>query len=239
MKYTIGNQTLVMDLADTKEAKGTPNQIVGWRDVAETCRTLDAVCEHIGARKKLSAVDGIARAGFWAAIFRYRWPDCTLHLNEQDKSCVSALKRNFPNAIVTTHDIYKWTPPNGFDLVNLDFDHFTLRILNEWKDVLIAWEESCKYFIIADGACFGFKFGNMKHYGIKTDKEYYYLLDEAFREFMNKRITVVSKFTNAATILCESVRRGKDIKFIESSNIPLSKGGKTYGNYSTEITSLF
>jgi len=238
MKYKIGNQTLIVNSSETKEAKGSPNQIVGWRDVAETCRTLDAICEHIGDKKRLSTVDGIARSGFWGAVFRYRWPDCSLHLNELDKACLPVLKRNFPNDKVTSYDIHKWAP-KSCDLTLLDFDHFTLRILDQWKDVLMSWEDTCKYFIIADGACFGFKFGNMKHYGIKTDKEYYYLLDEAFKKFLNKRITVVSKFTNAATILLKSVRRGKDIKFIEPSNIPLRKGNKLYGNYIVEETPLF
>ena len=238
MKYKIGNQTLIVNNAESKADKGSPNQIVGWRDVAETCRTLDAICECIGDKKRLKIVDGIARAGMWGALFRYRWPDCSLHLNEENKSCNSVLKRNFPDDKITHYDIHKWSP-KSCDLTLLDFDHFTLRILDQWKDVLSSWEETCKYFIIADGACFGFKFGNMKHYGIKTDKEYYYLLDEAFRSFLNKRITVVSKFTNAATILLQSIRRGKDIKFVDSSNIYLNKGGKMYGNYLKPETPLF
>ena len=216
MIYTVGTQTLEITDAESEERKGTPNQIVGWRDVAETCRTLDAVCKVIRDTTKLNIVDGIARSGFWGAVFRNRWEDCTLHLNEQDTTCVSVLQRNFPDDKITTHDIHEWTPKQC-DLSLLDFDHFTLRILDQWKDVLIKWcEATDKYFIIADGACFGFKFGNMKHYGIKTDEEYYYLLDEAMKEFLNKRITVVSKFTNAATILLESRRRG-DIKFVPPS----------------------
>ena len=224
MIYTIGTQQIEITDQESKERKGSPNQIVGWKDVAETCRTLDAVCKVIKETPQLDIVDGIARSGFWGAVFRNRWADCKLHFNEQDATCMEVLKRNFPEDRITSHNIHKWAP-KSCDLSLLDFDHFTLRMLDQWKDVLIKWSEATtKYFIIADGACFGFKFGNMKHYGIKTDEEYYYLLDEAMKPFLNRSITVVSKFSNAATILVENRRRG-DIKFVKpSSDLVVSKG---------------
>lgn len=226
MKYQIGNYSLVFDEVDTKQDKGTPRQIVPWRDVAATCRTLDAVCSVIsGVDKELHIVDGIARSGFWGVVFRNRWHDCKLHLNEADSVCLPILQRNFPNDTITTFDIHNWQP-EYCDLALLDFDYFTLRILDKWRDVLINWEAVCsKYFIIADGACFGFKFGNMKHYGIQSDLEYYYLLDEALSKFLSMKITVVSKFTNAATILLQPVKsKPKAIKFLEPSNLYLQKG---------------
>ena len=217
MIYTIGTQTLEITDAESEERKGSPNQIVGWKDVAETCRTLDAVCKVIKDTDHLHCVDGIARSGFWGAVFRNRWPDCTVHFNEQDVTCKEVLKRNFPQDKITTYDIKEWAPKQC-DLSLIDFDHFTLRILDEWKDTLIRWNAATsKYFIIADGACFGFKFGNMKHYGIKTDEEYYFKLDEALSTFLNRKITVVSKFSNAATILLEPRRRGS-IKFVPPSS---------------------
>ncbi len=217
MIYTIGNQNIVISKDETQKDKGTPRQIVPWRDVAETCKTLDAVCTKIKPEKPLHIVDGIARAGFWGAVFRNRWPDCSLHLNEEDETCTGVLKRNFPDDVITNHNIHKWAPKQC-DLALLDFDRFTLRILDKWRDVLIEWEKTCKYFIIADGACFGFKFGNMKHYGITDELEYYYLLDKTLAEFLNKRITVVSKFTNAATILLEQVETPpEEIEFVQPS----------------------
>ena len=226
MKYIVGNQKLVLSDSDTKKDKGTPGQIVPWRDVAETCRTLDAICKEVKNTKKIHIVDGIARSGFWGAVFRNRWADCSLHLNEQDENCIPVLQRNFPNDKITAYDIHKWAPKKC-DIALLDFDRFTLRILHKWQDVLVRWNATCKDFIIADGACFGFKFGNMKHYGITTDTEYYYLLDEAMAKFLDKRITVVSKFSNAATILLEPVKKPKRIKFVQpSDDLLLSKGDK-------------
>ena len=128
MIYTIGTQTLDVSFEETKEAKGTPNQVVGWRDMAETCKTLDAVCKHIKVKKNLKIVDGIARAGFWGVLFRHIWPNCKLHLNENDASCLPVLNRNFPNDTVSNNNITEWAPKNC-DLVMLDFDDFTLKKL--------------------------------------------------------------------------------------------------------------
>jgi hypothetical protein len=226
MIYKIGSQKLDITNSEAKEDKGSPNQIVPWRDVAETCRTLDAVCNCITTKDTPAIVDGIARAGFWGAVFRNKWPHCSLHLNERKVNCLSVLERNFPDDTITSFDITSWTP-RKCDVVLLDFDHFTLRILNEWESVLMAWEKSCTHFIIADGACFGFKFGNMRHYGITTEEEYYYLLNDALKKIINKRITVVSKFINAATILLEDTASDK-IKFVPpSSQLFLSKGNKS------------
>jgi hypothetical protein len=244
MKYIIGDQTLIIDPQETKEAKGTPHQVVSWRDCAETCRNLDAVCDYISSKETdpLKIVDGIARAGFWAALFRYKWPDCKLHLNESDQSCLPVLKRNFPKDTITSFDICKWAP-ESCDLVMLDFDDFTLKKFHSkrWDGVLTAWDKVCsKYIIVADSACFGFKFGNMKHYGITDEKEYYYLLREYAKDYMEKQLTTVSKFGNSAIVLFENVKKEKDIKFLPPSSIPLRMGDKVYSNYSpNKITSLF
>lgn len=224
MIYVIGDQKINITKAETKEDKGTPGQIVLWRDVAATCRTLDAICRCINTNAAPKIVDGIARAGFWGAVFRNIWPDCKLHLNEKEENCLEVLNRNFPNDKITAFDIANWVPKKC-DITLLDFDHFTLNIIEQWVDVLQAWDVTCDKFIIADGACFGFKFGNMKHYGVSTDEEYYYLLDDYLKTILNKRITVVSKFTNAATILLEETKTPGNIKFVPpSSDLYLSKG---------------
>lgn len=239
MIYRIGNQELVITSSETEKDKGTPNQIVGWRDVAETCKTLHAVSDLLSYDAPF-IVDGIARAGFWGAVFRYIWPECSLHLNENDKACEKVLKRNFPKDIITDFDIKKWAPEEC-DIALLDFDHFTLRILDTWKDTLVAWDEACQHLIIADGACFGFKFGNMKHYGITEEQEYYYLLNDELESFLSKRITMVSKFTNAATIVLEPKDSVKsdEIKFIgPSPNLFLAKGYKEYPRRDSAQNSL-
>ena len=244
MKYTIGNQTIGILPAETKEAKGTPNQVVGWRDVAETARNVDALCNYISAKddSQLRIVDAIARSGFWSAVFRNKWPNCILHLNEEHQECFPALKRNFPNDKITTLNIASWTPKNGCDLSILDFDYFTLRKLHSEKmePMIAAWDKATtKYVIIGDGACFGFKFGNMKHYGIKDEKEYFYLLRDDMKSFMSKKLTAVSKFNNAAMLLFEETKRVRDIIFIPPTNLLLKKGDKVYGTVKREDISLF
>ena len=227
MIYRIGkNQVLQLPESGPARKLRTPRQVVPWRDVAETCRTLDAVCSKIDLEDGCKIVDGIARSGFWGAVFRDRWPNCELHLNEEDKGCQSVLEENFPNDTITSYDIHEWVA-DPCDIALLDFDHFTLNILDRWEDVLKAWEPICKYFIIADGACFGFKFGNLKHYGVNNDVDYYLLLNKVLRKMLGKRITVVSKFINAATILLEDVK-GKGIEFLAPSEMSLIKGGKKY-----------
>lgn len=228
MIYRIGNQKLKIPETGTNRKKRTPRQVVPWRDVAETCRTLDAICSTIETKPR-KIIDGIARSGFWAAVFRDRWPKCNLLLNEEERECWGTLLDNFPNCRknkLRANDIKKWTPPKS-DISLLDFDHFTLRILDEWKDVLSRWSPKAEYFIIADGACFGFKFGTMKHYNIKKPEEYFYLLDEALKGIIEKQITVVSMFMNASTILLEN-KKPKEIKFLPPSNLFLSRGGKIY-----------
>jgi hypothetical protein len=226
MIYTIGNQIINVTVSETNEAKGTPNQIVGWRDVAETCRTLHAVSNLIPIEKPY-IVDGIARAGFWGAVFRHIWPGCSLHLNDLDLTCKKVLERNFPKDTITHKSIHKWRPQKC-DIALLDFDHFTLKILPKFKEILIDWSKSCKYFIIADGACFGFKFGNMKHYGITNDLDYYHILNETLIEFLDKEITIVSKFVNAATILLEpKKKRKKKIKFVNPTQDLVLHRGKS------------
>lgn len=226
MIYRVG--MIKLEIPETGPAKKarTPRQIVPWRDVAETCRTLDAVCSCISHKKQIKILDGIARAGFWAAVFRNRWPECKLLLNEENKECESVLRANFPSARIFSKDIRKWTPPKS-DISLLDFDHFTLRILNQWKNVLIRWSSKSRYFIIADGACFGFKFGTMKHYGITNPQDYYYLLEQTLCRIIDKHITVVSAFVNAATILFED-KKPKKIEFLPPSDLFLFRGGRIY-----------
>jgi hypothetical protein len=243
MKYIIGKITLVIEESETREAKGTPHQVVSWRDCAETCRNLDAICDVITEKDQstLKIVDGIARAGFWSAVFRNKWNDCFIHLNESDTSCMAVLNRNFPLDKITSYDIRKWNP-KSCDLVMLDFDYFTLKKFHtdHWEDTITRWDASAtKYLILADGACFGFKFGNMKHYDIKDEKEYYYLLRDELKGYMTKRLTVVSKFNNSSIVLFENVRRINDIKFLPPSDLHLSKGNVTYGGGSNPLPPLF
>jgi len=250
IKYKIGNQTIELKNSETKQGKGNQKgkapsgSVVDWRNTAETSRNIDAVCKYILNKDKASGstsfkvVDAIARAGFWSAGFRNVWPNCQLHINEFEKECIPVLERNFPDDKITHFDIDKKAV--HCDLAFLDFDDFTLKKLEQYFHRIISWSNICKYFIIADSACFGFKFGNMKHYGIKTEEEYYFLLSDTLEAHIGKRVTVVSKFNNSAIVLFENpTRRKKDIKFIPPSFITLYKGKKLHGNYIIDTTPLF
>lgn len=225
MIYVIGTQKLRIPETGPERKARTPRQVVPWRDMAETCRNVDAVCRTIPL-KTPSIVDGIARSGFWGALFRYRWPKCHLVLNGETEECSAILKEHFPNDKVVYENVRTWTPPKS-DISLLDFDTFTLRGLNKWKDVIVRWSPQSKYFMFVDGACFGFKFGTLKHYGVDKEEDYFYLLNKALREIIDKQITTVSKFNNAATLLLEDKRPTK-IKFLPPSDMFLSRGGKPY-----------
>lgn len=222
MLYRIGSQKLTVPEVGKKHR--TPRQTVPWRDVAEAARCLDAVCAHVPTPKRV--VDGIAKVGFWGSVFLNRWPGCSLHLNDVDEGCVSILQDNFPGVKITSYDAQVWAP-KACDVGLLDADHFTLRILDQWQEALERWDAACKYLIVADGACFGFKFGNLSHYGVNREQDYYKLLDKALRKFLNKRITVVSKFMNAANLLLEE-KPGEGIVYVPPSDLLMSRGGVVY-----------
>lgn len=204
MIYTIGKIKLHTTVEEETADKGSPNQVVGWRDMVETCYTLFAVCKNIKFENPPKIVDAISRAGWWGACFLNLWPDATIHFNEAEKHCVPVLQRNFPKCKITTNNIKEWTP-RSCDLAMIDFDFFTLKKAEkEWSETLYNWGMASKYLIIVDGACFGFKFGNLKSYGCKTEENYYDLLNEYIKKTIpGKRITQISKFSNAATVVIE------------------------------------
>ena len=224
MVYRLGAQKLNAPETGSARTVRTPHQVVPWRDVAETCRTLDAICSLIPT-PPTRVVDGIARIGFWGAVFLERWPDCDLLLNEEDEVCVDLLQKSFPKARVESNDLNSWVPDKS-DLLLLDFDAFTLRKLDQHRDILNRLSSTCHSLIIAESACFGFKFGNLRHYNVQTEREYYYLLDKSLAKTTGKRVAAVSKFMNAAMVLFDrGSEGGKSIKFIEPTSLPVSRGG--------------
>jgi len=224
MLYKIGSQKLHLPEMGLKSR--TPHQVVPWRDCAETCRTLDAICTSIPVgNRPFKIVDGIARAGFWAAVFLNRWPNCNLILNESDDGCVKILRENFPHARVTSRDINTWTPPES-DLLLLDFDAFTLHKLGDHQHILERVTSTCHYLAIAESACFGFKFGNLKHYKVEDEKEYYKLLNKTMEKVVKKRIISISKFTNSAMVLFGDTDQPP--QYIPPSSLAVSRGGKQY-----------
>lgn len=230
MIYTIGKQKLDIPEVGPERRVRTPRQVVPWRDMAETCRCLDAICQTLpqNTKQPYTIVDGIARSGFWGALFRNLWPNCQLLMNGETAECLPILKKNFPHDEIVCKDVHKWTPPES-DIALLDFDTFTLRGIDKWEDVLLRWAPQSQYFMFVDGACFGWKFGNLKKYGIEKAEDYYYLLEETVSKITGKHITKVSVFCNAAPILMED-RKPKRIEFIPASKLFLSRGGKGYKN---------
>jgi len=225
MIYTIGNQKLDIPETGSKRKIRTPRQVVPWRDMAETCRNVDAICSII-QKPPCTIVDGIARAGFWGAVFRNRWPKCKLLMNGEKEDCIRVLKQNFPQDRHVQKNIKHWCPPVS-DLAILDFDKFTLKKMDQWERVLSTWAARTQHFIFVDGACFGFKFGTLKSYNISNPNEYYYLLNERLKKIISKRIVAVSAFGNAATILMQD-RHPRKIKFVPPTNLSLSRGNKVY-----------
>jgi len=231
MIYTIGKRKLdVFETGDSRKVR-TPRQVVPWRDVAETCRTIDALLPTIDQKKinrPKRIIDGVARSGFWGAVFLNRWPDCSLIMNEPDLSCIDILNKNFPDCDIQTNDIYSWTPPES-DILLFDFDDFTLRKSAKHKEILNRVSNTTDWLMVADNTCFGFKFGNLRHYGVATEEEYYELLDSEMRPFISgKKMVAVSSFMNAAMILYGDREEGEPIKYIDPSELFLSRGEKIY-----------
>ncbi len=228
MRYLIGDVPLELPEYPREKKRGsdrTAHQVVPWRDCAESCRLLDAVCACVvpPVSGPMRILDGIARAGFWGAVFRNRWKTCRLHLNEEDTACLDTLRLNFPDAVVTGYGLGTWKTPPEADLVLLDFDHFTLRILDTWKTVLSRFSRVCDNLIVADGACFGFRFGNLKRYGVNDARDYYYLLRDAL-DFTGLTVTAVSKFSNAAAVLLQRKKKRREIQFLEPTCLVTVRG---------------
>lgn len=232
MIYTVGNRKFNLPEIGTKRKIRTPRQIVPFRDMAETCRTIDALLPKIQVPKNrpIKIVDGVARSGFWAAVFLNRWPDCNLLLNECNQ-CYDVLKNNFPECQIESNDIHSWTPPKS-DILLLDFDDFTLKTFKEMtqhKEILKRIAPTTNWLLIADNTCFGFKFGNLRHYGVDTEEQYYQLLDYEVRTVLDgKRIIALSAFLNAAMVLYAKDNGKKKIEHIQPSKLFVARGGKQY-----------
>jgi hypothetical protein len=227
MIYTIGSYRLNIPDGGGRKVGWTPHQVVSWRDCAETCRNLDAVIAKIPIKNGLRVIDGISRSGFWGAVFLNHWPDCNLIMNESDTACFDILKKNFQNQNIQANDINLWEPPES-DVFFLDFDAFTLRKLHQHIGPLERIAPTTRFLMIADSACFGFKFGNIKHYGIKTEHEYYELLDKEMRSVLGgKRVLAVSSFSNSAIVLY-GFADGKEIEYVPPSKLSLCRGIKPY-----------
>jgi len=220
MIYRVGSRVLHIPQHSDRLAVGTT---VAWRDVAETCRCLHAVSRCVCEKPGIIA-DGIAGCGFWGAVFLEVWPDVSLHLNETEVACQPLLKQHFPYHTISNFDLHEWNPPHS-DIGLLEFPKFTLKLVPQWVDVLAKWSAKCRRLILADGACFGFKFGNLRSYGAACEEAYYRLLSKALRQITRKHLTVVSKFTNAAIVLLEDTRR--PMQFVApSTSLVLVKDGR-------------
>ena len=221
MIYEIGDQKLDVPEMDGK----SPRQAVGWRDVAESCRTLDAICRHVPL-PVTRAVDIVAKVGFWATVFRNVWPDVKLVLNEEDQAARRILRSNWPDATIRRENPHTWDPPES-EVGLFDTDHFTLKILDEWEQPLIRWSSRFNYLIVSDGACFGFKFGNLAHYGVKSPEDYYHMLGQALHRITGLHLTHVSRFENAANVLLGPEKFGP-IQFIPPSWMRMTRGGRVH-----------
>lgn len=231
MIYKIGSKILNLPETGGNRKLRTPAQVVPYRDMAETCRNLDAVCSILPypLGSSLVVVDGVARSGFWGAIFSERWPNCSLILNEENKECVDILKLNYPTAVICYGSLSSWVPPTS-DILFLDFDAFTLKKFKHHKRILEQVAPTTKWLLIADSTCFGFKFGNMKHYGVSTMEEYFTLLNKETNPSLDgKRIVAVSYFSNSAIVLYGH-KKGNDIIYLPPTDLPISRGGKLYKN---------
>lgn len=224
-RYKVGSHVLSIPQKTKTQAIGT---VVPWHDVAETCRCLRSLLLYLKDTQPQQVVDGVAGSGFWAALVQQQWPNVRLLLNETCDDSVLLLKKFYPTAQVTQQDLHQWQPPSA-DLGILEFHQFTLRIWEKYQQILDTWSQKMERIILADGACFGFKFGNLCHYGLDKEWDYYELLNETLRPVLHgKQITMVSKFTNAALMVIEYKPKQKKIIPLPPTTFPLFRDGKAH-----------
>lgn len=156
----------------------------------------------------------MAGCGFSVKIFEKYLNPINMILNDMDLSCVDQLKRNITDKrrIITSYDFFKF-PFNKFpipDLIFIDFNNFTLRKMDQWDEGL----KNIKSPLLAltDSACYGFKFGNLKKYGFKSEMEYYYALSDEMNKRYGYGIEITFPFGPACIVLLVHGRTFKNIQ---------------------------
>lgn len=217
----------------------------GRRQIGSTTPQIDFLKSHkkdiqaeIGAIRKMccyisesiphpirSIWDLMAGCGFGYKIFeKYLRPNYAV-LNDMDSICVDILETNIlkKNVDITPFNFLEFpfkSYPNP-DFVFIDFNNFTLRRIDEWKEGLK--KINSRLFAITDSACYGFKFGNLNKYGFTSEIDYYYAVDEIMRGNYGYAIESIFPFGPACLILMTN-RNIKKIHRIEretSQPIPI------------------
>lgn len=170
---------------------------------------LKQVALDVGALKMMldglnpsSILDMLGGCGFSGAVLRNSFPKASLFLNDIDPVCAEVLKHNFPDAVVSQLDILKWEDFPKTDLIWIDFNNFTLKRFPTWGPILIRAASRSRTLLFTDSACYGFKMGNLKTYGVERPIEYYRALGQALAD-TGKHVRRVVMFGGAALVRME------------------------------------
>lgn len=192
-------------------------------DIEKEMGAVKALCSYLKKSDYIvnSVWDIMAGCGFSVKIFEKYLNPTNMVVNDMDQLCVDQLERNIKDKrkIITSYDFFKF-PFNKFpipDLTFIDFNNFTLRRIDQWDAALKKVESPL--LVLADSACYGFKFGNLKKYNCESAIEYY----EALSSEMNKRYgygaEIIFPFGNACEVLLVRGRTFKNIKCENSEPI--------------------
>ena len=203
MKYKIpGYGWLKVNESERKKITSQTGQAAFVKShYADILKESSALKQVVSKLKNVETIaDAMAGCGFSVAVLKSVFPDSKLILNDWDKQCYENLKLNFPESSIANEDINKWELWGKVDLLFIDFNNFTLKRIDDWKPTILRLSEKCKNLIITDSACFGFRMGNLKTYGVETPAQYYGLLEKELG-LKEKSLTHFSIFGNAALVL--------------------------------------
>lgn len=158
--------------------------------------------------------DLMAGCGFSVRIFEKYLNPISMILNDMDPSCADQLKRNIidKSKTITSYDFFEFPFPVSLspDLTFIDFNNFTLRKMDQWDRGLKNIKSPL--LTLTDSACYGFKFGNLKKYGFKSEMEYYSALSHEMSKRYGYGVEIVFPFGPACVVL---LVRNKTFKRIQ------------------------
>jgi len=187
-----------------------------FKDIMKEMGALKSI---LGTMKAKTVFDLMAGCGFSGKMIEKICQPDRMLLNDFDPDCFAILEKNFdqPGVDIFQGDIFEFIWKES-DLTFIDFNSFTLNKIDQWSDVLRGAADYSDKLIITDSACYGFKMGNLKSYGCKTEKDYYFKTSWIFEKEFKAYLTMVCHFGPAALLLFDRVKRS-NLKFIEPETI--------------------
>ena len=170
--------------------------------------------------------DFFAGCGFSGKIMK-KYLNCSeIILNDLSSECVNILKENFSNYTILNLDAFDIELKNNLDLIQLDFNSFSIldQKIRYWFQLIqYVSIKTNQWVLLADSACFGFKFGekNLQTYGVKTIPEYYEKERIIFKKRFGLTLAFVAAFPNSAVCAFYKGNWKSDIQYLTYKEVPI------------------